>query len=117
MTITNQFVPCRQIISNITQANPGVITTTVPHGYDNTLTVRISYPMQNIFGMPQMNGQVGQVTVIDPSNFSIGINTTNFDAFNPSYGSTQYPQVIPIAETGYYFSQAVMNNYNIIPEL
>lgn len=115
MTISNNFVPNRQIIEAITNSNPAVVTTTAPHGYDNTLSVRIVFPQPSHFGMEQLNNQVFQITVIDNSDFSIPIDTTSFDPFNGS-GAVQSPQTIPVGEVGYTFSESTRNNNNIIPE-
>lgn len=115
MTISNSFVPNRQIIQNISNSNPGVITTTQPHGYDNDLSIRVVYPPRSNFGMAQLANQVFQITVIDPTNFSIPIDTRPFEPFSTA-GQKQVPQIIPVAEIGYDFSEAVRNNNNIVPE-
>ena len=97
MTIST-WTPVSRIITNITQANPGVVTTSQPHGFLNGLYVRIDmFPKPSLYGMTQVNNQIYLITVIDTTNFSIDVNTTGFDTFiagtNP-----QSPQVIPVGE-------------------
>jgi hypothetical protein len=59
-------------ISNITQANPAVVTTALNHGYSNGQIVTAF----NVLGMNQTNGVPLTVTVIDEKNFSTGLNTS-----------------------------------------
>lgn len=113
MTIANFFVPNRQIIDSITNANPGVVTTTQDHGYLTGLFVRLTFPVS--FGMPNVNNQVFEITVLSSNTFSIPVNTTNFAPF-AIINSLQSPQVIPVAEEAFSLSQAVENNGNIPPE-
>lgn len=63
-------------ITAITQANPGVISSTA-HGFTNGQQVLLS----SIGGMTQLNGQLVTVTVVDPNSYSIGINTTGYTAY------------------------------------
>ncbi len=58
-------------ITNITNANPAVVTTVLNHGYSNG---QIVTPF-NVLGMYQINGVALTVTVIDEKNFSTGLNT------------------------------------------
>lgn len=113
MSISNFFVPNRQEVSTITNANPGVVTTTQAHGYESGLRVRFFFPLD--VGMNQLDGKVVKITKIDDTKFSIGINTSKFDVWNVSRTS-QSPQVIPVAERADMLSQATENNENIVPE-
>nr|CAB4126358.1 hypothetical protein UFOVP88_22 [uncultured Caudovirales phage] len=115
-SFSNNFVPTASVISNITNANPCLVTTVSPHGYDNNLLVRIFFPPGNNCGMSQINGMQALLTVASNVSFTLPINSIEFDAFNPAY-SLQYPQAIPTGEIGYTFTDAIMNNDNIIPEL
>lgn len=112
-SIANFFVPNRQQVSAITNADPAVVTTTQDHGYETGLCVRFYFPLD--VGMNLLNGEIVKVTKIDDTSFSIGVDTTNFDSFSP-VGSSQVPQVIPLAEVASSLTQAVTNNDNIIPE-
>lgn len=72
------FVPdATDLISAITQANPGKITTTAAHGLSNGQLVYLD----SIGGMTQLNGQVVTVTVVDADEFTIGVNTTAYGAY------------------------------------
>lgn len=113
MSFSNNFIPNSCIIGNITKANPGVVTTTSPNGYSSGLFVRLVFPLN--VGMNELNNQVVQITVIDNLNFSIGVNTSNFNSFAPS-GSKQLPQVIPVGTDALGILEATTNNNNIIPE-
>jgi hypothetical protein len=64
-------------VVNITQANPGVVTTFLNHGYQNGETVTIS----SIMGMIELNGVLCTVTVIDEKSFSIGIDTRTYPPY------------------------------------
>lgn len=64
-------------VSGITQANPGVVTTNLAHG----LTAGATLALSNIVGMTQLNGVEFTATILTPSTFSIGINTTGYGAY------------------------------------
>lgn len=113
MTISNSFIPNRQLVSAITQANPGVVTTTEAHGYNTGLFVRLFFPLD--VGMNKLADKVVAVTVVDTTSFSIGINTTNFDIYSP-VGTSQLAQVIPVGSKALGVLQPTDNNGNIVPE-
>lgn len=112
MTIANFFIPNRQIIQSITNANPGVVTTTQDHGYSTGLFVRLVLP--DNFGMQQVNDQVYEITVQSPTTFAINSDTTNFDSF-ALLSSVQSPQVIPVGSDALSILEAVQNNGTILP--
>jgi len=90
--------PGNRSIANITQANPGIITTLVDHGYTTGQKVRLRiYPGT---GMEQLNGQLVTVTVINAGSFSIGVDTTGYTAYAyPLAGFVFTPsEVIPVGE-------------------
>ena len=64
-------------VAGITQANPGVVTTTLNHGLTTGQTAYIN----GATGMTAVNGAALTVTVIDQKNFSIGINTSGYPAY------------------------------------
>jgi hypothetical protein len=83
------------IISSITNANPGVVTTASPNGYYSGLIVQFFFGP--LFGMQQLIGNIYTIVVLSPTTFSINQNTTAFDAF--TIGTTlQVPQVVPVGE-------------------
>lgn len=64
-------------ISNISQANPGEVTTTVNHGYSTNDRVYIA----GVTGMTEVNNQIFTITVTGLNTFTIGIDTTAFGAY------------------------------------
>lgn len=109
--MTSSFLPAAKIINSITQADPAVITTATDHGYLTGLFVRIVIPYPD--SMPQINGNVYEITVLNNTDFSIPVNSTNFDPFNtaPLWLLTpiQEAQVIPVAEVNSSLSQTTAN--------
>ena len=71
-------------ITAITRANPGIVTAPY-HGLATGDEVYLS----GIEGMTQINGRVFTVTVIDDDNFSIGIDTSGYDAFASDDGEVR----------------------------
>lgn len=66
-------------VTNITQHNPGVVTTNLNHGY---ATGQTGVEMTGIVGMTPLNGvALPPITVLSPTTFSIGINTTSMPAY------------------------------------
>lgn len=102
------FTPQARVISNITNANPAVVTTTQPHGYLTLLFIRFFLPAPTYFGMQQLNGQFSQIIVLSPTTFSIPIDTTQINAFTTS-GNSQVPQCISMAENASTLLQAERN--------
>ena len=76
------FRPCARLISGVTNSSPAIVTTVNPHGYLTGMVMRLDIP--EACGMQQANGLTGEITVIDPTSFSIAIDTTDF-----------YPFIIP----------------------
>jgi len=75
-------------ISAITQANPGQVTTAAVHGLATGNLVSFS----GLVGMTQLNGKSCHVTVIDTTNFTIGIDTSGYSAFTSGNVTTNtYP--------------------------
>jgi hypothetical protein len=64
-------------ITDVTQANPGVVTTDLNHGYTSGDLVTID----DVVGMTALNGNTYTATVIDEKTFSIGVNTSGFGAY------------------------------------
>lgn len=108
MTIST-WAPESQIITNITSANPGVVTTAQSHGYSNGLYVRIDMqPTPSLFGMTQVSGQVYLITVLSNTTFSLNSDTSNFDSFI-AITDPQAPQVIPVGEISSTLANAERN--------
>ena len=64
-------------IGGVTQANPGVVTTVLNHGYVTGAHVTIN----GVVGMTALNGNTYTATVISPTTFSIGVNTSGYSAY------------------------------------
>ncbi len=107
------FFPKQRIVTNITQANPAVVTTSVPHLYQPGLSVRIVIPYPK--SMPQINGFLGFITILSPTTFSMPIDSTNFTAFAldvnqpPTMTPKQNAQSVPVSELNKTLVNAVDN--------
>lgn len=66
-----------QAISNITQANPGVVT--VP---DTGIMFQSDIvTLDNVVGMTAVNGQQYSINILNATQFEIAVDTTSFDAY------------------------------------
>ena len=100
------FNPARVAITNITNANPGVVTTATNHGMATGEVVRLHVPKN--YGMFELNQMQVNINVINTTSFSIftsiqpidvqPINTLNFTPFtipsNPGFTA----EVLPIGQ-------------------
>lgn len=64
-------------ITDITQDNPGVVTTDLNHGY----TSGDSVTLDDVVGMVEVSGNTYTATVLTEKTFSIGVDTTGFTAY------------------------------------
>jgi len=64
-------------ITNVTQANPGQVTTSAAHGFTTGEIVGIT----GVVGMTELNGNSYTVTVVDSTNFTIGVDTSGYTAY------------------------------------
>lgn len=104
------YQPAMRIITGITNANPAVVTTSFNNQYITGTIVRIDIPPG--FGMQQINGMFGTITVLSPTTFSINIDTTLFDVFSTPSNITQQAQQaqsVPIGEVTSMLTAAVQN--------
>lgn len=65
------------LITAITRANPGQVTTYTAHGLSNGDTIAIS----NVGGMTQVNNLKFTVTVVNSTNFTIGVDTSAYTTY------------------------------------
>lgn len=65
-------------VTGITKANPGVVTTDINHGLT---TGQNDVSIAAVLGMTAANGGPYTVTVISPTTFSFGVNTTSFGTY------------------------------------
>jgi hypothetical protein len=70
-----------------------LVTTTFSHGYKTGLIVRLVLP--EVRGMPEVNDQTYQITVVSNTEFTIPVDSSEFDPFitpDPSdYDRTAIP--------------------------
>lgn len=91
-------IPSSLQITAITQSAPMVITvaianpTTEANTYIAGMAVRLMVPQT--FGMYQANGLVGTILAIDGNNFSLNIDSTQFDPFVVPSGNILQPATI-----------------------
>lgn len=64
-------------ITNITQANPVVITTAAPHG----LSAGYKIGVRDVVGMTEINGRAAAYTIVSPTEISLPIDGTGFAAY------------------------------------
>lgn len=98
------FTPYSSVIINITNANPAVVTTLGNNGFLDGSYVTLFIPYNS---MPLLNQQTFLATIINPTRFSIPIDTTNMDAF--VLHPLQDAQVIPAGEIAATLKNAVRN--------
>ena len=135
MTAPDFYYPSLKAIASISLSNPAVITTFGNHNFQSDLVVRIvipsaarSHPFVAAvipLGMPQIDGKVGQITVLSPTSFSFPINSTGFTPYSaPLMPANDYliGQAVPIATNPMSLTQNInpsttINNNNIPPEV
>ena len=64
-------------VLGITQANPGIVTTSLNHGFSTGQVISIS----SVAGMTAINGVNLTITVLSATTFSVGVNTTGYGAY------------------------------------
>lgn len=101
------FQRAMRIISAITNANPASVTTTFAHQYGTGDIVRLDVPLG--FGMPQINQQIGTITVTSSTIFTINIDSSGFDAFSIPSSPPQQAQVVPVGEISANLAGATQN--------
>lgn len=104
------YQPAMRVISNITNGFPAIVTTTFNHQYHTGLIVRLDIPVG--YGMAEANQKSGSIVVIDDTNFSIDIDTTNFVPFTTPANypeNAQYPLCVPFGEDNIYLAYATQN--------
>jgi len=97
------FTPVRTIVSNITNANPAVVTTSSNHELTRGMVVRLNIP--RAYGMTELNRKLFVVTVLSATTFSLqtteypsaqNVNSVSFVPFvTPSSVGVQ-PECVPV---------------------
>ncbi len=72
-------------VTNITNANPGVVTTDLNHGFVSGQQIIIT----NATGLTALNNQLVTISVISQTSFSIGVNTTTMGTYTGNGVITQ----------------------------
>jgi len=105
-----RYQPAMRLIDSITKADPVVITTNIDHDYVTGQIVRINVPYN--YGMRQIDGVVGPITVLTDDTFSMDIDTTLYDSFSapttPPYNRF-LANVVPVGNELDVYNVAVRN--------
>jgi uncharacterized protein (TIGR02217 family) len=76
------------VVSAITNANPGVATTSSPHGFSNGESIYLS----SVEGMTQVNNRAFVIAGVTASTFQLGENTTSYGTFTGTTFAERYTQ-------------------------
>ena len=95
------YTPRHCFVTQITAANPAVITTSVAHGYAAGDRIRIHVPA--VFGMPQIDGLLATITAVTASTLTTDIDSSAFTAFAfptsaVAAAGISFAQVVPAGE-------------------
>ncbi|MEN6512216.1 MAG: hypothetical protein ABFD00_10370 [Chloroherpetonaceae bacterium] len=91
-------IPSSLLITNITNSLPMVITVTIGNNtteantYIVGMNVKLNVPKS--YGMYQANELVGTIKNINGSDFTLNIDSTNFDSFVLPVGNVEKPASI-----------------------
>jgi len=101
----HKYYPSNRYITNITQADPGVVTLSVTHNFTVGQKVRFIVPAKTAaaFGMTQLDGKEATVTAVSTANntISVNIDTSVYTAFAfPLTADMPFTpaQVVPVGE-------------------
>lgn len=101
------YQPAMRIITGISNERRAVVTTSFEHDYINGLIIRLDVPRE--YGMQQISGQFGEITVLSPTTFAITIDSTDYDIFVNQPTGPQYAQSVPIGERNDQLTGATVN--------
>lgn len=111
------FTPRQNYISAITAAASMVVTCTFAHTFAVGEKVGLRVPA--LWGMPEANGLVGQVTAINTTNntVTLNINSTGFTAFAfptsaLAANGTDLPQIFPVSQAGSFSPSSPVAPYD-----
>ena len=113
------YQPAMREVTAITNDFPALVTTSFAHNYVSGMYVRLYVP--DSYGMVQANQLLGLITVTSSTQFTISIDTRNFDPFvvppnrvypeGPS-AQVQFAQVVPVGELT---AQVNASTRNVLP--
>lgn len=89
----SSLVPSAINVTNLTRANPGVVTTDLTHLFTTGQTAIIN----GLNGMGPLNGVPVTVTVLDPHTFSVGVDTSGYPAWVSGGVVTPNPRNMAVA--------------------
>lgn len=106
------YSPYRRWITNITVANPAVITVSVAHNYQIGDKMRVNVPAQ--FGMTQINGQLATITAVTASTITTDINSLGYTAFDfptsaVAAAGVSFPHIVPVGEVATKLTASIDN--------
>lgn len=97
-------VPMALLITDITRANPMIVTATLGvdqvNNYQVGQMIRLFVPAD--YGMIQANGQQAPLLAINGLQFSVDINSSNYDAFTMPSGNQQPASFAPAGSKNIY---------------
>jgi hypothetical protein len=107
--VSPTFQPAMRIITNISNSNPCVITTSFANEYVTGLIVRLYVPQG--YGITILNHVEEAITVLTTTSFSMPIDSSNMAAFIVPLPplNDQYPQVVPTGEINSILYAATRN--------
>ncbi len=73
-----RLVGSTMAVTGITQASPGVVTTSINHGFSTGQVINIA----GVVGMTEVNNVPLTITVLTETTFSIGVDTTSYTAWS-----------------------------------
>lgn len=91
------LTPSVMSVAGITNANPGVVTTTLNHGYTTGQTVT----MAGATGLTALNGVSLTATVLSQKTFSIGVDTTNAGTYTGNGVMSPNARNVPVTISDY----------------
>lgn len=107
-------IPSSLVITAITQASPMVVTvsignsTTEANTYIVGMSVRLMVPQT--YSMYQANNLTGTITAINGANFTLNLDSSQFDAFVVPSGNVEQPATIaPNGSRNYQYNNGSMN--------
>lgn len=84
-------------VTMITNANPGVVTTNLVHG----LTTGSVITLTGVVGMTQINSVPATITVLTPTTFSLGIDTSSYGTYVSGGTLSPNPRNITVTVNDY----------------
>lgn len=105
------YQPAMRLIAAITQSFPATVTTTFAHQYVSGTIVRLDIPLAD--GMQQADQFEGPINVTSSTQFTIPLDTTEFDPFAIPGSPPPYvnicAQVVPLGEVTETLAASTVN--------